>query len=114
MMKPSFKGRPTIIPNSSQRQTAARLILYLFFPSAEAETTTYLSQASAVCTLRLHVNQVPVEVFKFFHCGLEGHNLAGGVCRGVHLCPRHPATAAAVTWREKVENYNHALKSTGF
>lgn len=80
----------------------------------EAEITVYLGQASTVCTLGLHVNQVLVEVFKLFHGGPEGHNLAGGVCRGVHLCPRHPVPSAAVAWREKAETYTYALKSTGF
>lgn len=45
-----------------------------------------------MCTLRLHINQVLVEVFELFHGWPEGHNLAGGVWRGKHLCTRHPAT----------------------
>ena len=51
-------------------------------------------------TLRLHVNQVLVEVLELFHGGPEGHNLAGGVHRGEHLCSRHPAASPDVTWEE--------------
>lgn len=53
---------------------------------------SYLGQACPVCPLRLHVNQVLVEVLKLLHSGPECHDLAGGVCRGTHLCFRHPAT----------------------
>lgn len=61
---------------------------------------TYLSQACTMCTLRLHINQVLVEVPKLLHGGPEGHNLAGGVCRAVHLCSRHPAASPDVTWKK--------------
>lgn len=50
-----------------------------------------------MCTLRLHINQVLVEVFELFHGGPKGHNLAGGVCRGKHLCTRHPASKKNLT-----------------
>lgn len=88
------------------------------FVQAETENATYLSQACAVCTLRLHINQVLVEVLELFHGGPEGHNLAGGVCRGVHLCSRHPAASPDITCGEKKQQhqlrfYNWLLNCNG-
>lgn len=65
----------------------------LNFAQVEIDNTSYLRQACAVCTLRLHVSQVLVEVLELLHSRPEGHDLAGGVCRGEHLCPRHPAAS---------------------
>lgn len=53
-----------------------------------------------MCTLRLHINQVLIEVPELLHGGPECHNLAGGVCRGVHLCSRHPAGSPEITLGE--------------
>lgn len=67
--------------------------------------TTHLSQACTVRTLRLHINQVLVEILELFHGGPEGHNLAGGVCRGEHLCSRHPAASPDIACGKKTSPY---------
>lgn len=65
----------------------------------------YLCKSSTVCTLRLHINQVLVEVLELFHGGPEGHNLAVGVCRGAHLCSRHPASSTDAAREIEVYSY---------
>lgn len=68
---------------------------------AEIENASHLSQTSTVCTLRLHISQVLVEVLELLHGGPEGHDLAGGVRRGTHLCSRHPAASQDPTWKNE-------------
>lgn len=88
----------------SKRLLADYLFIYILslcsWTSCQSWNATYLSQPCTVRTLRLHVNQILVEVLELFHGGPEGHNLAGGVRRGEHLCSRHPATSPDVTWEE--------------
>lgn len=71
----------------------------------DTEDVTYLSQACAMCTLRLHIDKVLVEVPELLHGGPEGHNLAGGVCRGEHLCSRHPAASPDLTCTQITQLY---------
>lgn len=73
-------------------------------------SVTDLSQTGTVRSLRLHVHQVLIKIPKFLHGGVKGHNLTGGVRRGVRPDTRHDSLLFLPA-KEEPRTTNNNIKS---